>query len=135
MTCSCRSDSSIRARTRHMVSSGTTRVSGIGWRGSGGAPSWSRRPSVWWTSASPCSLASPGTTRSTTSYLCLPKTLNFWAFVDAGRKLGDLHVGYDTVEPYPVTVAQGDLRLANVSDPEAFYRVEQMRFAGKRPKL
>ena len=61
--------------------------------------------------------------------------MNFWAFVEAGRKLGDLHVGYDTVQPYPVTIAQGDLRLANIANPEAFYRVEQMRFSGKRPKL
>ncbi|WP_421853122.1 DEAD/DEAH box helicase [Novosphingobium sp.] len=60
---------------------------------------------------------------------------NFRAFVDAGRKLGNLHVGYESVEPYPITIAQGDLRLAQISDPEAFYRVDQMRFAGKRPKL
>jgi predicted helicase len=59
----------------------------------------------------------------------------FRAFVDAGRKLGDLHVGYESVEPYPVAIAQGDLRLANIDDPESFYRVEQMKFAGKRPKL
>src|SRR3954465_11563379 len=75
MTCSCRSDSSIRAKTRRMASSGTTRASGIGWRGSGGARSSSRRPSAWWTSASPCSLASPETTGSPTSYLCWPNTL------------------------------------------------------------
>src|SRR3954467_7627945 len=36
---------------------------------------WSRRPSVWWTSASPCSPASPETAGSATSYLCQPKTL------------------------------------------------------------
>jgi predicted helicase len=60
---------------------------------------------------------------------------NFRAFVKAGRALGDLHVGYEGVAPYPVTIVQGDLRLADISDPEAFYRVEQMRFAGKRPKL
>lgn len=60
---------------------------------------------------------------------------SFWAFVNAGRKLGDLHVGFERVEPYPLTLAEGDLRLANIDDPEAFYRVEQMRFAGKRPKL
>lgn len=60
---------------------------------------------------------------------------SFWAFVDAGRKLGELHVGYETVEPYPLTIAQGDRRLANIPDPEAYYRVEQMKFAGKRPKL
>nr|WP_317894323.1 type ISP restriction/modification enzyme [uncultured Sphingomonas sp.] len=60
---------------------------------------------------------------------------NFRAFVEAGRKLGDLHVGYESVEPYPVAIAQGDLRLAHIDNPEAFYRVEQMKFAGKRPKL
>jgi predicted helicase len=60
---------------------------------------------------------------------------NFRAFVQAGRALGDLHVGYETVDPYPVTIAQGDPQFANISDPETFYRVEQMKFAGKRPKL
>src|SRR5215211_5234634 len=77
MTCSCRLDSSRRARTRHTASSGTTRASGIGWRGSEGARSWSQKPSAWWTSASPCSPASPETTGSATSYLCWPKTLQF----------------------------------------------------------
>ncbi|MFC4173599.1 DEAD/DEAH box helicase [Microvirga sp. GCM10011540] len=60
---------------------------------------------------------------------------NFWAFVEAGRKLSELHIGYETVAPFPVTIAQGDLRLANIANPESFYRVEQMRFAGKRPHL
>jgi len=60
---------------------------------------------------------------------------DFWAFVEAGRRLGDLHCNYEQVEPYPVTVAQGDLRLAHIPDPERFYRVEQMKFAGKRPNL
>jgi len=39
------------------------------------------------------------------------------------------------VEPYPIVIAEGDLRLATIQDPAGFYRVEQMRFAGKRPKL
>lgn len=60
---------------------------------------------------------------------------DFWAFVEAGRKLGDLHCDYEQAEPYPVTIAQGDLRLANIPDPERFYRVEQMKFGGKRPNL
>src|SRR3954467_2509227 len=46
MACSCPSDSSTRARRRRMASSGTTPASGIGWPGSGGARSWSRRPSA-----------------------------------------------------------------------------------------
>ncbi|WP_422033884.1 DEAD/DEAH box helicase [Reyranella sp.] len=65
----------------------------------------------------------------------LKRAEDFRAFVEAGRALGDLHVGYEAVEPYPVTVKQGDLRLANIPDPVAYYRVEQMKFAGKRPNL
>ena len=56
---------------------------------------------------------------------------DFWAFTAAGRKLGNLHVGYETVEPYPVVVAQGDLRLASIATPEAFFHVTKMRFGGK----
>src|SRR5215216_5144967 len=59
-------------------------ASGIGWRGSGGARSSSRRPSAWWTSASPCSLASPETTGSATSYLCWPNTLGNHTFRATG---------------------------------------------------
>ncbi|MCG9915437.1 MAG: DEAD/DEAH box helicase family protein [Phenylobacterium sp.] len=60
---------------------------------------------------------------------------DFWAFVEAGRRLGDLHCEFDSAEPYPVTIAQGDLRLANIPDPEKFYRVEKMKFGGKRPNV
>lgn len=63
------------------------------------------------------------------------KAADFWAFVEAGRKLGDLHCDYETVDPFPVTFVRGDTSLAAPSDPEAFYRVEQMKFAGKRPNL
>ena len=58
---------------------------------------------------------------------------NFWAFSRAGRDLGDLHVNYETVEPYPVTIKQGDLRLADIKNPGAFYRVTKWAFgkAGK----
>lgn len=58
---------------------------------------------------------------------------DFRAFVDAGCRLADLHCDYDAVEPFPVTIAQGDLRLATIGDPVAFYRVEKMKFGGKRP--
>lgn len=58
---------------------------------------------------------------------------DFWAFSRAGRTLGDLHVNYETVEPYPVTIKQGDLRLADIKNPEAFYRVTKWAF-GKTGK-
>ena len=56
------------------------------------------------------------------------KAADFWAFVQAGRALGDLHVGYESVEPYPVTIKQGDLSLASIDDPVKFFRVEKMSF-------
>jgi len=62
---------------------------------------------------------------------CVKKAEDFWAFSKAGRALGDLHVNYETVDPYPVTYKQGDLRTAVIDDAEAFYRVEKMKFGGK----
>ena len=68
--------------------------------------------------------------------LPLPKRVeDFRAFVVAGWALGELHVGYEAVEPYPVTIREGDLRLANIGDPVSYFRVEQMKFAGRRPNL
>lgn len=57
---------------------------------------------------------------------------DFWRFVKAGRRLGELHVNFESAEPYRVTIKQGDLRTAVIEDPEAFYRVEKMRFSGTR---
>ena len=42
---------------------------------------------------------------------------DFLGFSKAGRALGDLHVNYESAEPYPVTIAQGDLKLASISTP------------------
>ena len=53
---------------------------------------------------------------------------DFWAFSQSGRALADLHLNYETVEPYPLTVdAKGPLT-------DADYRVEKMRFAKKGDK-
>lgn len=60
---------------------------------------------------------------------------DFWAFVEAGRRLGDLHCDFDSVEPFPVTIAEGALALAHIPDPVAYYRVEKMKFGGKRPNI
>ena len=55
---------------------------------------------------------------------------DFRAFSDAGRRLGDLHVNYETVEPYPVTYKQGTPELWKIDDTKAFYRVTKMKFGG-----
>jgi len=62
---------------------------------------------------------------------CVKTYADFRAFSDAGRRLGDLHVNYETVEPYPVIYKQGDPRTWVIDDPKAFYRVTKMKFGGK----
>jgi predicted helicase len=52
---------------------------------------------------------------------------DFWAFSKAGRRLADLHIGYETVTPYPLKIeTNGKLAAAD-------YRVEKMRY-GKSDK-
>ncbi|WP_339847976.1 type ISP restriction/modification enzyme [uncultured Halopseudomonas sp.] len=48
---------------------------------------------------------------------------DFWTFSRAGRALAALHLNYETVDPYPLTIeAKGKLT-------DADYRVEKMKFA------
>ncbi|SIO29630.1 DEAD/DEAH box helicase [Vannielia litorea] len=58
---------------------------------------------------------------------------DFAAFRDAGRALGDLHVNFETAEPYMVTFKEGthDLIPEAQADPVKFYRVKKMKFGGK----
>ncbi|WP_455474838.1 DEAD/DEAH box helicase [Bartonella sp. B30(2025)] len=63
------------------------------------------------------------------------KVEDFWTFVTAGRRLGYLHMNYEEVEPYPVTYKQGDPSTWIIPDEVNFYRVETMKFAGKRGAL
>ncbi|WP_346316864.1 type ISP restriction/modification enzyme [Chitinophaga sp. YIM B06452] len=48
---------------------------------------------------------------------------DFWAFSNAGRKLAELHLNYETVVPYPEAIVTGD--------DSAFYTVDKMRFPKK----
>ncbi len=58
---------------------------------------------------------------------------DFKRFRDAGRALGDLHVGFESVGPYMVTFREGDHRLIPEAqaDPVRFYRVTKIKFGGK----
>jgi len=57
---------------------------------------------------------------------------DFKAFSEAGRKLADLHLNYETVEPYPVNFEGGALLLSTFMDSD--YYVTQMKFASKADK-
>jgi predicted helicase len=60
------------------------------------------------------------------------KFADFKAFSDAGRKLAELHIGYESIAPYPVTIEGGALLLSGFTDDD--YRVTQMKFASKADK-
>lgn len=51
---------------------------------------------------------------------------DFWTFSQAGRKLADLHLNYETVQKYPLQIVGGGLLLT-----DADYRVEKMKYGGK----
>lgn len=57
---------------------------------------------------------------------------DFMAFSAAGRKLADLHLNYETVEPYAVSIEGGALLLSTFTDSD--YYVTQMKFASKADK-
>ena len=59
----------------------------------------------------------------------LPAPTGFDAFVTAGRALSELHVNYETVDPYPLH-EQAPL----VGDPWETYRVQKLRWADKTTK-
>jgi predicted helicase len=52
---------------------------------------------------------------------------DFWAFSTAGRALAELHIGYETAEPYPATL------IGNPKTDDD-YRVTKMKFASKGDK-
>jgi predicted helicase len=63
----------------------------------------------------------------------IPFTEDFWVFSSAGRELGELHVGYESVEPWPVTETQTRMPIsANGGHlpEEELYRVKKMTWAG-----
>lgn len=52
---------------------------------------------------------------------------DFWAFSKAGRALADLHINYETVDPYPVQYQGGTLLIDSLGAED--FRVQQMKFA------
>ena len=54
---------------------------------------------------------------------------SFKVFADAGRKLADLHINYESAKKYPVTFDKGDPDMLGLQDKD-FY-VEKMNFAKK----
>lgn len=58
---------------------------------------------------------------------CTKKAIDFWHFSKAGRKLGELHINYEKVEPFAANFAGGNLAIEMLKDAD--FRVEKMKFA------
>ncbi len=56
---------------------------------------------------------------------------DFRAFADAGRQLVDLHIGYETIEPWPLEISGEPASSLQGDGLYDWYRVEKMRFGGK----
>ncbi|MBB1073146.1 DEAD/DEAH box helicase [Rhodoferax sp. 4810] len=54
---------------------------------------------------------------------CVKSAADFWAFSQAGRQLAELHLNYETVAPYPVTIKTNKAELT-----AAEYRVIKMKY-------
>jgi predicted helicase len=55
----------------------------------------------------------------------------FRAFVAAGRELATLHIGYESVEPYPLAVSGEPPEDVTKADLYDYYRIQKMRFPGR----
>lgn len=61
---------------------------------------------------------------------CVKQGKDFWHLSKAGRELAELHINYETVEPFNVDYKEGALLMDSLSDAD--YRVEKMKFAKHR---
>ena len=57
----------------------------------------------------------------------IPFAADFWAFAAAGRKLGELHLNYEDIEPYP-------LKWEETSSPLS-YKVEKMKLSPDKKSI
>jgi predicted helicase len=62
----------------------------------------------------------------------VPLIEKFFEFSTAGKLLSDLHANFDTQPTFGKVVFEVKNELLKQSDPENFYRVKQMKFAGTR---
>ena len=58
----------------------------------------------------------------------LPYTPDFWAFAKAGQRLGEIHIGYEEAEEYP-------LDFVETPDTPLDWRVEKMRLSKDKTSL
>ena len=58
----------------------------------------------------------------------------FFEFVASGKKLGKLHVNFESVSPFPVTIVHRSGKLFEDLLPAESYRVQKMKYAARQDK-
>ena len=61
----------------------------------------------------------------------IPKVKDFWGFSTSGRELAELHLNYETVEPY---VLEEIVKGSPSGDEYDFYRVTKLSFAARKDR-
>lgn len=64
----------------------------------------------------------------------IPLVKGFWEYSRAGRALAELHLGYESVEPYPLDEAVSSPAPEDLEERFEFYRVQELQFGSKKDK-
>lgn len=64
----------------------------------------------------------------------IPLAKGFWEYSRVGRALAELHLGYESVEPYPLDEVASSPAPENLEERFEFYRVQKLQFGPKKDK-
>lgn len=64
----------------------------------------------------------------------IPLVKGFWEYSRAGRALAELHLGYESVEPYPLDEVASSPAPEDLEERFEFYRVQKLQFGPKKDK-
>ncbi|WP_294627555.1 type ISP restriction/modification enzyme, partial [uncultured Rothia sp.] len=64
----------------------------------------------------------------------IPLAKSFWEYSRVGRALAELHLGYESVEPYPLDEVASSPTPEGLEERFEFYRVQRMKFESKKDK-
>lgn len=64
----------------------------------------------------------------------IPLAKGFWEYSRAGRALVELHLGYESVDPYPLDEVASSPAPESLEERFEFYRVQKLQFEPKKDK-
>lgn len=64
----------------------------------------------------------------------IPLVKGFWEYSRTGRALAELHLGYESVEPYPLDEVASSPAPESLEERFEFYRVQKLQFGPKKDK-